>query len=199
MRNLRELIERLAFAGLSPGAPARPPLRERLRRRFERLVDRLAGTPPPVDDPLVESHRTWRQSVKVALYLAAPFLLGLVLLLYSTDLVWHRNRHQQLSIPSIISTQLSQEVLQPSQLEVVRMSLVDNSGSPVIDGSVRNNSGESFESAEISFNITDKDGMVLGAVSTTVRGVPPHGIQTFRIPVPHKNAAIVLVRDARRL
>jgi hypothetical protein len=198
MRVLRDWFKRLAFAGLKPQAAGKLPLRERLRRRLSRFMDRLAGT-PLASDPLHESNRTWRQNLKATLYVAVPFLIGLSVVLLSTHVVRHRNKPAAVVIPSKLTRDLYDEVLKPSELEIAEIVLEKKTDPPVVHGKARNNSDQKFESAEISFNITDKDGMLLGAVRTTVRNIPPHGSQAFTVAVPQKDAAIVLVRDARRL
>ncbi|HZT32311.1 MAG TPA: FxLYD domain-containing protein [Bryobacteraceae bacterium] len=200
MADWRGFFKRMAYAGLERPSNSKLPLGERLRRRLDRLADRLAGTPPPVDDPLYETNRAWRQKIRLALYIALPFVAALVVLLISSNFGWLRNKPSTAPVePAKLVSSLPPGVLRSSELEISEMFLQKDAHPPLLHGKVLNHSTSAFEAAEISFNVTDKDGMLLGAVSATVRNVAPGGSQEFTVPVPLAGAAIVLVRDARRM
>ena len=88
-------------------------------------------------------------------------------------------------------------ITQNIDLQVVEVS-VDRSATPhVVAGTLKNNTGRFYSAAELSFDLTDEDGSAIGGVSTKVLKIEPRSSTGFRFPIPQRNAAFVLVRDAR--
>jgi hypothetical protein len=197
MADWRGFLKRVAYAGLGPQGAAKLPLRERLRRRLEQFGDRLAGVPPREEG--FTGGRTWKQNVRVAVLVALPVLVIGGLLFWRSRATRPADAQEGPVVPSSLAIDLRREGLRPSEVEVAEIVLMKDAQPPVARGTVRNHSGEKPASVEISFNVTNKDGMLLGAVTTAVRDIPPHGSQTFEVEIPQKDAAIVIVRDTRRL
>ena len=65
----------------------------------------------------------------------------------------------------------------------------------LIVGTLRNLSARRIAHCEVSFDVTTRAGSQIGGVSTTVFNVAPHGTVRFEIPVPQKDAAFAMVRE----
>lgn len=88
-------------------------------------------------------------------------------------------------------------VSQNTDLQVVEVT-VDKSVTPhVLTGKLKNNTARYYSSAELSFDLTDEAGSAIGGALVKVPKIEPHSSTPFRHAIPQRNAAFVLVRDAR--
>ena len=201
---LRDRIEKIIYAGLKPEAGRHPPLRERVRLWLDRRLDRLAGAGEAPEDPLYLTNLTWTQKARWAILIAAPVVVTVLLVAgVSTNLVNFEFLHKAESAPAPSVAKalpdLVRDLKNLSELEIVELALQRKEFPPVVEGAVRNNSDQVFRAAEISFNVTDERGAMVGSVSTQVQNVPPHGTVRFRVEVPMKNAALAIIRETHRL
>ena len=196
--SLRKLWESVVYAGLKPVTPGKPPERGKLRKFWDRL---LLGTAPA--DPLYLSNRTWKQKVRVGAIIGSPLVVVLGVVIYAltspppvTDKPPSELTPEEIAARTpIIPKDFT--VSQNTDLQIVEVT-VDKSTDPnTVTGTLKNNTGTYYSSAALSFDLTDEEGSAVGGVSTTVLKVEPHSSMAFRFPIPHRNAAFVLVREAR--
>ena len=203
MGRVRKFFESIVFAGLRPGAPAAPekrmPWLGRVRRPLERL---LAGGAAP-SDPLYLTNRSFGQKAALALLVAVPFLLVGVVLYFALGnyLVPQQAPPQQLT-PAQIAEKMLPDLKKDLNIETNRdLDIIDvhvDHGPPVrLAGVVRNNTARPIENARLVFDLTDRAGSRLGAVSTTVAAIGAHATAGFNFSVPQQEAAFAIVREVQ--
>ena len=77
--------------------------------------------------------------------------------------------------------------------DVVDIRLIGDVDPPMVTGTIRNNTSEEVDSAEVSYYLADGQGSLIGSESTVVRHVPPRGSVIFRAPLKMAKAEYVLV------
>ena len=97
--------------------------------------------------------------------------------------------------PQVIPKDFS--ITQNTDLQIVEVA-VDKSTTPnTVTGTLKNNTGQFYSAAELTFDLTDEEGSAVGGVSTKVLKIDPRSTTPFRFPIAQRNAAFVLVREAR--
>lgn len=197
---LRKFFESIAYAGLKPTTPGKPPERGKLRKFWDRLV--LGNAPA---DPLYLSNRTWKQKLRFGLILGAPLAIVLGSVLYAlmapapvvektiSDLPPEEIAARTRIIPKDFS------VPQNNDLQILEVTVDKSSNPNAVTGKLKNNTGRFYTAAELSFDLTDEDGSAIGGVSTRLPNVEPHSTTPFRFQIPQANAVFVLVREARAI
>ncbi|HWQ52424.1 MAG TPA: FxLYD domain-containing protein [Bryobacteraceae bacterium] len=188
--SIRKLFASLKNPGVTPTGKPAPSLWDRL----------LAGPTP--SDPLYLSNRTWKQKLRLGLVVMVPVLVVVAVAAYA-----------MLTPPTLTDT--PPETLTPAQvaartpvlpkgftlpqntdLQIMEVT-VDRTGGMFVAGTLKNNASRRVAGAELVFDLADQDGSQVGSASTRVESVEPNGTLHFRFPIPHKNAAFVLVRELR--
>jgi hypothetical protein len=169
-----------------------------LRKLWDRI---LSGKTP--SDPLYLSNRTWKQKLRTWLLAGSPLaiVLGIVMYGLMTPPTTPEKPPSDLRAEEIAArTQIIPRdfaVPENTDLQILEVS-VDKTANPhAIAGTLKNNTGRFFSSAELTFDLTDEDGSAIGGASVNVQKIAPHSSSPFRFPIPQRNAAFVLVRDAR--
>jgi|ERR1700722_8982723 len=181
--------------------PEKPPLPERswldrLRQRFDRFLSGRAQS-----DPLYLTNRTSAQKLKVVALIAAPFLiLGALVLLGATGMFRSTKadpyeRPPTEAPPAPVVKRRPDPKLTPTDLEVVNIRIVTDENPPVVTGTIRNNTNQKVDSAEVSFDVADSRGSLMGSETTQVQNLGPHSSVTFRAPLKIANADYVSVRE----
>jgi hypothetical protein len=195
---LRKFLESVVYAGLKPATPGKPTEHGKLRKLWDRV---LLGTAPV--DPLYLSNRTWKQKLRFGLIIGSPLAIVIGIVIYAlftpppvverplSDLPPEEIAARTQIIPKDFT------VTQNTDLQIVEVA-VDKSTTPnSVTGTLKNNTGRFYSAAELTFDLTDEEGSAVGGVSTKVLKVEPHSVTSFRFSIPQRNAAFVLVREAR--
>jgi hypothetical protein len=168
----------------------------RLRQRFDQF---LSGRAP--SDPLYLTNRTSAQKLKVVALIAAPFLILGALVMVGATGMFHLTKADPYERPPT-ETAPAPEVkrrpalnLTPTDLEVVNIRIAADENPPVVTGVIRNNTNQKVDSAEVSFDLADGRGSLMGSETTQVKNVAPHSTVTFRTPLKIANADYVSVRE----
>ena len=203
-RSFQRLLESLVFAGLKPGAPAPVPRADRAwLAALRRGLDRMLGGGAAPDDPLYLSNRTWGQKLRLAAIICAPVLVIIILVaLVATYVLPAPDKRPAKVPPAQVAAKTLPDLTglklpEKAELEVVEVQLQAGLDPPVLTGAVRNKSARRYQSAEVAFALTDRDGSQVGAATTKVHNVEPYGLVRFQIPLKPKNVAYALVTDVR--
>jgi hypothetical protein len=197
--SLRKFFDSILYAGLKPNVPGKPP--EQAKRK---LWDRILVGKTPVD-PLYLSNRTWKQKLRMWLLAGSPVVIVLGAVLFglmtrpnTMDKPPSDLRPEEIAARTPILPK-DFTVSQNTDLQIVEVSVDKNSNPQAITGTLKNNTGRFYTSAELTFDLTDEGGSAIGGASVTLQKLEPHSSTPFRFPIPQHNAAFVLVRDARGL
>lgn len=171
---------------------------EKLRERFDRF---LSGRAP--SDPLYLTNRTWAKKLALVVLIALPVLLLIALVtIGSADLLrFHKvddpydHTVAEAPPPVVAPKPVADPTLRATNLEVVNIRLMRDVDPPAVAGTVRNNTSQKVDSAEVSYYLADGQGSLMGSESTVVHNVPPHGTVIFRAPLKMAKAEYVLVRE----
>jgi len=177
--------------------PAGKSLLDPWRKRFEIF---LSGQAP--SDPLYLTNRTWQQKLKIAsLIVVAAVLLIALVAIGATDPFRFRKMdtydHPVAENPSPAAPQkqLPDPILASEGLEAVDVRIERDAHPPVVTGMVRNNSDRRVDAAEVRYYLANAKGSVVGAGTSGVRNLAPHGRAGFRAPLTIATAEYVIVRD----
>jgi len=163
---------------------------------FKRFVERLifAGLKP--DEPAMPGPTSWSKRIGIV-----AGLLGIGVSVWVLVLVLLHPAQQAEKVeappPLLEIVPKDFQVEKNKELEVVAIEFRQNKEPKEITGTLRNLTDRTFAKCEVSFNVTTSNGGELGGAVGTVTGLKPHGSAHFRIPVPYKNAALVMVRELR--
>ncbi|MGO4883281.1 MAG: FxLYD domain-containing protein [Bryobacteraceae bacterium] len=171
---------------------------EPVRARVELFI---SGRAP--DDPLYLTNRSWQQKARVAAVIAVPvLLLAILFTAAATDLFrFHKidpfeHPLTEVQAPAAVTLKhVPDPVLSRTDLEVVNIRITKDARQPVVTGTVRNNTDQKVDSAEVSYYLADTEGSLVGTDTTDVANVSAHGSVTFRMPLKVANAQYVIVRD----
>jgi hypothetical protein len=204
MKRLRELFESIVFAGMKPGARPGPTQSTKWLRPLRGPVERLLSGSAP-SDPLYLTNRSLGQRIKSwsLVTVLCLFIMGLVALTLNRDFfapaallkavrqkepsAGEMARKTQPNIDRNIKIDTNKDV------EVVQVHL-DRSAMKVT-GTVRNNTTHDIAVTDVVFNLTDKSGSQLGAVSGHIQNLPPKTTKDFEFPIKQADATFVLVRE----
>jgi hypothetical protein len=176
--------------------PSAQSWRDGLRQRCDRLLSGRAQS-----DPLYLTNRTAAQKLKVAALIAVPFLILGALATAGVMGMFHFNKagpyerppaEAQAAVPTRRTADLR---LTPRDLEVVNIHIAADEKPPVVTGVIRNNTSRKVDSAEVSFDLADARGSLMGTETTQVQNVGPHSTVSFRAPLKTANADYVMIRD----
>ena len=175
------------------------------RKRIGQRLDRLATPAPAPLDPVHQARMRWKRKLLASVLVVVPLAVVTAGILATTNVFRSRHIERRFVVPPAAAQKArdsavgaTQELTDASELEVSQLAL-ERENPPAITGEVRNKSGVTLEAGEISFNVLNNQGAVLGSVSVTVHNIPGHGAAHFRVDVPQKGAALALVRDAHRI
>jgi hypothetical protein len=205
MNRVRDFVEKLLYTGMKPGAPGAPaasksdPMRwlGPLRAPLESF---LSGGPSPTD-PLYLTRRTSGQKALRWGAIGLPFvaMVTVLFLAASGSFSTPPKEEKPDSKTSIAATLLPNykdvEVKMNRDIVVLEARL-DRSLNPVVLwGTVKNVSGRTIESADIVFDLTNREGSQIGGYTITVQKIRSQETGTFRDPVKIPGAAYALVRE----
>jgi hypothetical protein len=203
MKSLREIFESIAYAGMKPGAPSpsgnRPPPSSGLRARLDRFLNGSADS-----DPFYLTNRTTAQKMRLALYIAAPFVLVLTAVYLAATGAFDPSASTpppgkvltNAEIATKMLPNLDKEITLPSNKNVDVLSVVVQGGpASKISGTVRNNTSQPVTDVEVVFDLTNETGSRLGGVTCKVARVEAKGTAPFELSVPHHDAAYAIVRE----
>ncbi len=203
LEKLESRIEPIVFAGMKPDEPDEAPAPKPagpLRRLFDRY---LSGG--YTDDPLLVSNRSWKKRLAIGGAIGIPVLsiVGISVYLMARGEPGKAAAPRELTPAEIAAKTLKLpkdlKVNKNVDLEVLEVEVQNTGGSPVVTGTLHNRSNKAFQSAEISFDLTDSKGSQLGAVEMTLHGIEPNASTKFRLPLQQRETAFVLVRELRGL
>ena len=165
----------------------------KLKDAFFRLLDK-----PTTDGPLYVSNRTTVQKWRTVAFVAGPFLMIVAVVILVQGLKKPEPPPRQLTPSEIAAKMLPDATKVPvdtnSDVSVGDVQ-IEHSSRPVATGTINNTSTRVLQKAEVLMWVADEHGSVLGSITAQAHDVPPHGSAGFRIPLPFKNASIVLVRN----
>ena len=202
-RRLRQFVESIMFAGMTPGAPAPQSQRLRwlgpLRRPVERLV---SGGATPLD-PLYLTNRTIGQRIRAALAIAVPCMI--VLSLTGLAVGNYFVKKNPPAKPELSPAELAAKML--PNLDDVRIDTnrdvdimevhIDRTSGTALTGTVKNNTAHQIETADIVFDLTDSAGSQLGGVKQRLENLAPQTRTNFRLPIEQNTARFALVREVK--
>jgi len=189
---------------MKSGMPAGKSQLDRLRKRLDPLRARIeifiSGRAP--NDPLYLTNRTWQQKLKIASLIGVPVLVLIALVTIGATNLFRFNQvdpyeHPPTEVPQAAAPQkrLPDPILAPADLEVVNIRIARDPHAMMVTGTVRNNTNQKVDSAEVSYYLADTEGSLVGTDTTDVANVEPHGSVTFRMPLKVAKAEYVIVRD----
>lgn len=203
MKRLRQFFESIVFAGIKPDKPEKRlgwlgPLAGPLNR----FLDGGAA-----NDPMYLTNRTMGQKVRLAIVVMVPCLLvvggiGLALAGY-----FNHPPPPPRAAPALTPAQIAAKMLpnldkdlkidSNRDIEVADVH-IEQGGATKVAGRARNTTDHIIQNAEIIFDLTDKDGSRLGAVSAKIPRIEAHGSAQFSLPVEQREAYFALVREIRQ-
>jgi hypothetical protein len=181
-----------------PAAPQSDPA-PRQKGGLREFVDRmLSGSPE--SDPLYLSNRTFFQKARLWILVGIPCLVGLGVV------AWVFTRPAPKAAPPKevdraemarnLAPELNTLKIAPNtQIQILTAQVNREKGVRLI-GTLKNISGRPITSADVVFDLTDKDGSQLGAVSVTVSNVAAGATADFSVPLIQDTAVSALVREA---
>ena len=189
---------------MKSGMPAGKSQLDRLRKRLDPLRARIeifiSGRAP--NDPLYLTNRTWQQKLKIASLIGVPVLVLIALVTIGATNLFRSNQadpydHPPTEAPqaAVPQKRLPDPILAPADLEVVNIRIARDPHAMMVTGTVRNNTNQKVDSAEVSYYLADTEGSLVGTDTTDVANVEPHGSVTFRMPLKVAKAEYVIVRD----
>lgn len=199
MGKLRQLVERLVYAGMKPDAPAAQP--EKPKGAWRQRLDRfIAGSGDM--DPLYLSNRTLWQRIRTVVLGVGPVLLLVIVLVLAWSGVFKGKDAPKIKDltpaerAARILPNFDSKIQLPANHDLDIQDVHVEHGSPTqVAGRVKNNTDHAIASAELVFDLTDDRWSRLGAVKTQVENLPPHTTAAFRFPVKQDNAEHALVRE----
>ncbi len=203
---IKELFERVAYAGLKPQggmeSPAAAPKPQRLAGIRASLEAQL--TKSTSSDPLYLSNRTLGQKLKAWSILGASAVLALGGL--SLALLGYFNKDSAIIRPpsGISNAEIADKILpdlskgvhveSQHDLDVEDVHVVV--GAPVhLIGVARNNTSHEIVNAELTFDLTDQTGSHQGAVTTELKNIASKSSKPFDIAIEESSATNALVRE----
>jgi hypothetical protein len=199
MGKLRQLFEKLAYAGMKPSVPASQPAKPKSawRQRLDRFINGSGDL-----DPLYLSNRTVWQRIRAVVLGVGPVLLLVIVLVLAWSGVFKSKETPKIKDltpaekAAHILPNFDSKIQLPANHDLDVQEVHVEHGSPTsVVGLVKNNTDHVISSAEMVFDLTDRRWSRLGAVKTQIEGLPPHGTAAFRFPVKQDTAEHVLVRE----
>jgi len=162
-----------------------------VRSLFESVIYAGLERPGQKDDPLWISNRPLRYRILPWVAMGLPCIAMAV----GFDLAAARARSAALhseaaQIPNLTVAQPS--TLSP-KLQVIEAGV--NQDGTLLEGQVRNNTGQVIRLGKLSFDLNDETGTLVGTAGAAVANVAPGAVATFRAPITAPNARIGIVTD----
>lgn len=203
LKQLRQSVNSILFAGLKPDAPREQTARLRRLGPLRGLLERVLRAPAP-SDPLYLSNRTFDQKAKLGLAIAVPCLIVVGVTALGLSHFFQAKGPGPSAEPTAaeLAAKLLPNMGQIGNIEVnkdvqVLDAHIEREGGGKVAGTVKNNTGRLIHTTEIILNLTDKTGSLLGAVSAQVDDLAPNATVNFRVPIEQADAAFALVREVQ--
>ena len=203
LKQLRQSVNSILFAGLKPDAPREQAKRLRWLGPLRGLLERVLRAPAP-SDPLYLSNRTFDQKAKLGLAIAVPCLIVVGVTALGLSHFFHAKGPGPSAEPTgaELAAKLLPNVGKIGNIVVnkdvqVLEAHVELEGGAKLTGTAKNNTDRLIHTAEIVFNLTDQGGSQVGAVSAQVDNLAPNATVKFQIPIEQTNAAFALVREVQ--
>jgi hypothetical protein len=201
MARLRELFESIVFAGMKPGASHGRTQGMKWLGPLRGLVERLLSGSAP-SDPLYLTNRSRGQRIKSWSLVAIPclFIVGLVALTLSNDYNGPPQAASQKEPPEVeaarkILPNLARDIKIDSNKDVEVLQVHVDLSAMKVAGTVRNNTAHAIAVTDVIFNLANKSGSHVGAVSGHIENLPPKTTKDFEVPIKQRDAAYALVRE----
>jgi len=205
MKQLRQWLESIVFAGLRPsgpgngqaGASAHP------RGAFDALkarIDKFISGGPAPSDPLYLTNRTLGQKIRAWALIAVPILIVIAVI---ASAISQRTVPEQSRAPQIPPRELGAKMLPDMKniqiegnrsLDVLE-ARIEHAGALHMAGVVRNLTDHEIAAADIFCDLTDATGTQLGGVIAHVEKIPANGTKKFEVSLRQAEATAVLVRE----
>jgi hypothetical protein len=173
--------------------------------RLQGLVGRfLSGSTQ--SNPLYLTNRTTAQKIKLwlAVTIPAALVVGALAAVWLGIVDTAPPQPPGELSPSQIAEKLLPDLSKPLDvptdhtLEVVDVH-IDHAGPAKVMGVVKNTTSTAVAAADLTFELTNRDGSRMGAVGTRVATVPANGSVKFELPIVQEKAAFAFVREIHRL
>ena len=201
LKQLRQSLNSIVFAGLKPDAPREQTARLRWLGPLRGLLERVLQAPAP-SDPLYLSNRTFDQKAKLGLAIAVPCLIVVGVTALGLSHFFQAKGPGPSAEPTAaeVAAKLLPNMGKIGNIEVnkdvqVLEAHVELEGGPKVTGTAKNNTDRLIPATEIILNLTDQSSSLLGAVSVHVDNLAPHATAAFQVPIEETNAAFALVRE----
>lgn len=201
MKRLREFFESILFAGMKPGA--RPGQTQGMKwlGPLRSPVERFLSGPANVD-PLYLTNRSLGQRIKAWSLVAIPCLIvvGLVALTLSRNYFDPPAAalQKELTAEEVarkILPNIARDIKIESNRDVEVLQVHVDHAAMKVAGTVRNNTADAIAVTDVIFNLTNKAGSQVGAVSGHIENLQPKTTKDFQFPIQQQDAAFVLVRE----
>lgn len=206
LKRLKQFFESIAYAGLKPtggkllvpAAPKKGPFGP-IRERIEKYLN--SGS---ANDPLYLTNRTFNQKMRLWLIIGIPAALllgglGLVMIGYfdaGTTVTAPPVGLTDAELAQKMLPNLTQNLDLGGQKDVeVQDVHVTHTGPAKLAGVAMSKSNHSLSKVEIVFELTDKDGSRLGAVTTELANLAANSTVPFQFSIEQQNASFALVRE----
>jgi hypothetical protein len=203
LKQLRQSLNSIVFAGLKPDAPREQAARLRWLGPLRGLLERVLQAPAP-SDPLYLSNRTFDQKAKLGLAIAVPCLIVVGLTALGLSHFFRAKGPGPAAEPTAaeVAVKLLPNMSKIGNIEVnkdvqVLEAHVELEGGAKLTGTARNNTDHLIHTAKIVFNLTGQGGSQVGAVSAQVENLAPNATVRFQVPIEQTNAAFALVREVQ--
>jgi hypothetical protein len=203
MKRLREWLESIVFAGMTPSGAPKPTVvapQTWAGRQRARIDKWISGGPAPTD-PLYLTNRSWGQKIKTWSVVAVPLLIligGVALTLSSLMSPPDTKPTAEMTSAEVAAKILPNlknlKIDSNRSLDVLELSIVERGGTRLV-GVVKNLTNHEIASADISCDLTDAGGTQLGAVTVTVENIPPSSTKPFEMELKQTATAFALVRE----
>ena len=202
VKRLREMFEKIAYAGLQPGAPAAPAKRKWLGPLSGPIERLLSGGPAPTD-PLYLTNRTTGQKIKRGLLIGVP-CLGLAVLvigMLTGDIDFSSPRPvtretNAAEVAAKLLPHMDSSIRIDTDKEVEVLEAHVEHGTPTyLVGRMKNTTNHEIHIAEAVFDLTDSGGSQLGGVSAKIENIAAGSSAGFKVAILQSEAHFALVRE----
>ncbi|HKE22409.1 MAG TPA: FxLYD domain-containing protein [Bryobacteraceae bacterium] len=200
MKNsLRQLVEKIVFAGMKPGVKPSEIRRMRWLAPYRRIIERfLSGAAP--DDPFYLSNRTLGERAKFGVLVALPVLLVAGVIAWGVlGYIELRDKAPAELTTQQVAAKMLPDLNKPMDLDVnhdleVLEARVQQGEPTKLVGSVRNLTDRTIDHAHLVFDLTDARGSRVGAVTVPLESIPAQRTVKFELPIQPRSAAFALRR-----
>ena len=200
VRRLHEIFERIAYAGLQPGAK---PQRKRMRRLgpLSGPINRFLSGGAAPSDPLYLTNRTLGQKIRPGLLIGVPCLVAAFLVYGMLSGMFnfsappaHEAAPREAVAKMLPRMDPNMRVETAKDIEVMEVR-VEHGPPTSLVGSMKNRTDHEIHIAEAVFDLTDAGGSGLGGVSARIENFKAGATANFKVPIQQDAAAFALVRE----